>query len=132
MEIIGQLHVISFGNADGFGFAFKDSLNGLACTFGSIGNQYISRTSDGGATWTPILPVPSGLSGLTTFYIAYAKGTSGSYIITSNNNTGGQTAAIPGSAYSNDDGATWTKISNLPLGAAAFASCECWMERWCK
>ncbi len=104
-----------------FGFAFKDSLNGLACTFGSIGNQFISRTSNGGASWTPILPIPSGLSGLTTYYVNYVKGTSGSYIITSNNNSGG-TAAIPGSAFSNDDGATWTKNSNIPLGAASFAS----------
>ena len=106
----------------GFDFAFKDSLNGLACTFGSTGNQYISRTSDGGATWTRILPVPSGLSGLTTFYIAYVKGTIGSYVITSNNNTGGPVAATPGSAYSNDDGTTWTKNSSIPLGPAAFIS----------
>ncbi len=105
----------------GFDFAFKDSLNGLACTFGSAGNQHISRSSDGGSTWTPI-PPPSGLSGLTTFYIAYAKGTNGSYVITSNSNNGGQTVAIPGSAYSNDDGATWTKVSNLPVGTMVFAS----------
>ena len=111
----------------GFDFAFKDSLNGLACTFGSTGNQYISRTSNGGATWTPILPVPSGLSGLTTYYIAYAKGTSGSYVITSNNNNGGPTPAIPGSAYSNDDGLSWTHIDNLPHGTASFSS---WNIGW--
>ncbi len=109
------------GNA--FDFAFKDSLNGLACTFINSGNElHLSRTSDGGATWTPILPVPSGLSGLTTYYIAYAKGTIGSYVITSNNNIGGPVQAFPGSAYSNDDGATWTKNSSLPLGPATFAS----------
>jgi hypothetical protein len=110
-----------------FSFAFKDSLNGLACTFGQIGNQFISRTSNGGTTWTPILPIPSGLSGLTTYYVNYVKGTTASYVITSNNNNGGLTAAIPGSAYSNDDGATWTKNSNIPLGAASFAS---WNIGW--
>ena len=80
-----------------------------------------SRTSDGGATWTPILPVPAGISGLSAYYIAYAKGSDGSYIITSNNNSGGPIPAVPGSAYSNNDGATWTKDSDLPLGTASFA-----------
>ena len=113
---------------DGFDFAFKDSLNGLACTFINSGNdRHLSRTSDGGATWTPILPVPSGLSGLTTYYIAYAKGTIGSYVITSNNNIGGPVQAFPGSAYTNDDGATWTKNSNLPFGPMTFAS---WNIGW--
>ncbi len=108
------------GAADGFDFAFKDSLNGLACTF--VGGNKISRTSDGGVTWAPILPVPAGLSGLSAYYIAYAKGSDGSYIITSNNNSGGPIPAVPGSAYSNDDGTTWTKDSDLPLGTASFAS----------
>ena len=109
------------GNA--FDFAFKDSLNGLACTFINSGNdRHLSRTSDGGVTWTPILPVPSGLSSLTTFYIAYVKGSIGSYVITSNKNAGGNTAAFPGSAYSNDDGTTWTKNSSLQLGPATFVS----------
>jgi len=108
------------GGGSGFGFAFKDSLNGMACTF--VGGNKISRTSNGGATWTPILPVPSGLSGLSNYYIAYAKGTSGSYVITSNNNTGGPLSALPGSAYSNDNGATWTQINTVPLGSMAFSS----------
>ena len=60
------------GNGDGFGFAFKDNLNGLACTF--VGGKKIAKTSNGGITWTPILPLPSGLSGLSPFYIAICKG----------------------------------------------------------
>jgi photosystem II stability/assembly factor-like uncharacterized protein len=107
----------------GYDFAFKDNLNGLACTFGDNGNdKRLSRTSDGGATWTRILPLPSGLSGLTTYYIAYAKGSVGSYIITSNNNIGGPNPALPGAAYSNNDGTTWTQVSNLALGSAVFPS----------
>ena len=112
------------GSADGFDFAFKDSLNGLACTF--VGGNKISRTSDGGVTWTPILPVPS--LGLSFFYIAYMKGTTGTYVITSNKNIGGPLSALPGSAYSNDNGTTWTKVSNLPFGPATFTF-ENWLER---
>ncbi|MDZ7625236.1 MAG: YCF48-related protein [Ignavibacteriaceae bacterium] len=88
------------GNSDGFSFAFKDNLNGLACTF--IGGKKISHTEDGGTTWTPITPLPSGLSGLSPFLLEYVEGTSGSYVITSNYNIGGAFPAIPGTAYTND------------------------------
>ena len=108
------------GDFDGFGFAFKDSLNGLACTF--VTGKKLSHTSDGGATWTRFLPLPTGLSALSTFYINYVKGTNGSYIITSHNNTGGTEQAIPGSAYSIDNGVTWTYINDLPYGKASFSS----------
>jgi hypothetical protein len=104
------------GGGSGFGFAFKDSLNGLACTF--VGGNRLSRTSDGGATWTPMPAV----SGLSDFYIAYVKGTSGSYVITSNNNIGGPSSPIAGSAYSTDNGVSWSLIDNVPYGTATFAS----------
>ena len=105
------------GGGSGFGFAFKDSLNGIACTF--VGGNRISRTSDGGVTWIPVLPVPSGLS---TFFVAYVKGTNGSYVITSHSNIGGPLSAVPGSAYSSDGGVTWAQIDNQPFGPATFAS----------
>jgi photosystem II stability/assembly factor-like uncharacterized protein len=108
------------GDFDGFGYAFKDSLNGLACTF--VTSKKISKTSDGGLTWTRILPLPSGLSGLSPFYVNYAKGSEGSYVITSHNNIGGFVQAIPGSAYSNDDGETWIQVDNLPHGPTSFSS----------
>ena len=107
----------------GFDFAFKDSLNGLACTF--VGGNKITRTSDGGATWTSVSF--SGLSGLSTFFIAYAKGTTGSYVITSNSNTGGITPAVPGTAFTLDNGTTWTYINNLSYGLASFSS---WYNGW--
>ena len=113
------------GNGDGFGFAFKDNLNGLACTF--VGGKKIAKTSDGGTTWTPVLPLPSGLSGLSPFFVEYAKGTSGAYVITSHSNTGGPIPAVPGSAYTLDDGTTWTYIDNLPYGPASFSS---WNIGW--
>ena len=104
----------------GFGFAFKDSLNGLACDY--YPEKKISSTSDGGVTWVPIEPLPSGLSGLSTFYIVYAKGTYGSYVITSHS------PGVPGTAYSNDDGINWTQVSNLPCGPAVFSD---WNTGWC-
>ena len=70
--------------------------------------------------WTPIPPLPSGLSGLSPFYIAYAKGTTASYVITSNNNIGGFNPAVSGSAYSNNDGTTWNYINNLPTAQLHF------------
>lgn len=102
----------------GFGFAFKDSLNGLAVDYFPI--NAMSRTLDGGETWTP-LPLDTVFSNLSTFYIAYAKGTNGSYVITSHS------PGIPGSAYTTDDGNTWTYINNLPLGPAAFSD---WNTGW--
>jgi photosystem II stability/assembly factor-like uncharacterized protein len=108
------------GDGHAFDFAFKDSSNGLACTFD--GGNFLSRTSDGGATWTPILPIPSGLSGLSPYWVAYAKGTSGSYVITSNYNIGWPVPAVPGSAYSTDSGLSWSPIDNLPHGSATFVS----------
>jgi photosystem II stability/assembly factor-like uncharacterized protein len=103
----------------GFGFAFKDTLNGLACDY--FPENKISRTSDGGVTWTP-LPLDPVLTNLSTFYISYAKGTDGSYIITSHS------PGVPGTAYSNDDGANWSLVSNLPCGPAVFSS---WNTGWC-
>jgi photosystem II stability/assembly factor-like uncharacterized protein len=113
------------GGGSGFGFAFKDSLNGLACTF--VGGNKITRTSDGGLTWIPINPLPPGLTGLSAYYIAYAIGTNGSYVITSNNNIGGPSPAVPGSAFTLDNGTTWTYINNLQLGPAMFSS---WNTGW--
>jgi photosystem II stability/assembly factor-like uncharacterized protein len=107
------------GNLGPFGFAFKDNLNGLACTF--VGGKKIAKTSNGGITWTPI-PLPSGLSELSPFHIAYVKGTDSTYVITSNNNIGGINPAISGSAYSNNNGTTWNYINNLAYGSASFSS----------
>jgi photosystem II stability/assembly factor-like uncharacterized protein len=102
----------------GFGFAFKDTLNGLACDY--FPENKISRTSDGGETWTS-LPLDPVFTNLSTFYISYAKGTNGSYVITSHS------PGIPGSAYTTDDGNTWTYINNIPLGPAAFSD---WNTGW--
>jgi photosystem II stability/assembly factor-like uncharacterized protein len=102
--------------------AFRDSLNGLGCTpFPAIGGLFnrISRTTDGGVTWTP-LAAASILATPSLFHIAYVPGTS-TYVITSDFNAG-RTQTLPGSAYSTDDGLSWTQVDNLPHGQAAFAS----------
>jgi photosystem II stability/assembly factor-like uncharacterized protein len=99
----------------GFGFAFKDSLNGLACDY--FPENKISSTTDGGETWSS-LPLDPVFTNLSTFYIAYASGTNGSYVITSHN------PGIPGSAYTTDDGNSWIYINNTPIGPAAFFDCN--------
>jgi len=45
-----------------------------------------------------------------------------SYVITSTSNIGFGFQTTPGSAYSIDDGLTWTQIDNLPHAQSAFAS----------
>ena len=102
--------------------AFRDSLNGVGCTpFPAIGGAFnrISRTTDGGVTWTP-LAAASILATPSLFHIAYIPGTS-AYVITSDLNLG-RTHTLPGSAYSTDDGLSWTQVDNLSHGHAAFAS----------
>jgi photosystem II stability/assembly factor-like uncharacterized protein len=107
-------------------FAFKDTLNGLACTF--VGGNKISRTTDGGTNWFPLTLPPSLVDdSISTFFIAYAKGTPGAYVITSHNNYNGVNQAIPGSAYTLDEGNSWTYINNTPLGAARFSD---WNTGW--
>jgi photosystem II stability/assembly factor-like uncharacterized protein len=109
----------------GFGFAFKDNLNGLAADFYPI--SVISSTSDGGETWEPMVPYPPGLSTISSLFIVYAKGTDSSYVITSQTDLGGN-PMMPGTAYSDDNGHTWTQVSNLPCGPAVFSSCN---RGWC-
>ena len=105
----------------GFGFAFKDNLNGLAADF--YPNSVISSTSDGGETWEPVVPFPPGLSTISSLFIVYRKTTIGSYVITSQTDLGGN-PMMPGTAYSDNDGISWSQISNIPLGLAAFSDCN--------
>ena len=104
----------------GFGFAFKDNLNGLAADF--YPNRVISKTTDGGETWVPIVPFSSELDSISSLFIVY-RGTDSSYVITSQTDLGGN-PMMPGTAYSDDNGISWSQISNIPLGLAAFSDCN--------
>ena len=68
----------------GFGFAFKDDLNGLAADF--YPNSVISTTTDGGERWVPMDPFPSELDSISSLFVVYRKGTNSSYLITSQTN----------------------------------------------
>ena len=92
--------------------AFKDSLNGLLS--GSLAGV-VKRTTDGGATWTPTESIPQGIS---TLFVVYIPGTSGSYIITAAPPHG----PTPGSAYTLDNGVTWITVDNFVHGKSAFVS----------
>jgi photosystem II stability/assembly factor-like uncharacterized protein len=91
----------------GFGFGFKDSLNGL-----SIGVPF-ARTTDGGATWSSFVPTipPTGF-----FPFLGVVPTAGAWVIAS------PFAGSGGSAYTTDDGDTWTTIDYLLHGRTGFAS----------
>jgi photosystem II stability/assembly factor-like uncharacterized protein len=105
----------------GFGFAFKDSQNGLAADF--YPNSVISSSSDGGETWEPMVPFPPGLDTISSLFIVYRKTPIGSYVITSQTDLGGN-SMMPGTAYSDSDGISWSQISNISLGPAAFSDCN--------
>jgi len=96
--------------------AFKDALNGLAVN--CFESNEVFKTTDGGVTWT----AQNGPTNHSAMFISYAKGTPGSYVITSRTNIGYPVQTTPGSSYSNNDGATWIPIDNLPHGEAEFSS----------
>jgi photosystem II stability/assembly factor-like uncharacterized protein len=112
--------VLGSGNLGPY-IAFRDSLNGVGCAPSPFNfRNMISRTTDGGITWTLIraASIPATPS---TFYPAYVPGTR-AYVITSNFNLGLFAVTIPGSMYSVDDGLSWTQVDNLAHGQAAFVS----------
>ena len=98
-------------NSYPFSYAFKDSLNGVACSF--LAGKKISITSDGGNTWQP---VNVAFNSPTPFGVMYIKGTDNSYLLNSSFHKGTSEPTNAGSAYSRDGGKTWTlidKTSNL-------------------
>jgi photosystem II stability/assembly factor-like uncharacterized protein len=62
------------------GVAFKDNLNGIACSF--IESNKVSTTSDGGNTWQP---VQLKFSSPSTMAVIYISGTDNSYLINARN-----------------------------------------------
>jgi len=98
-------------NSYPFSYAFKDSLNGVACSF--LAGKKISVTSDGGHTWQP---VNVAFNSPTPFGVMYIKGTDNSYLLNSSSHKGTSEPTNPGNAYSSDGGKTWAvidKTSNL-------------------
>jgi photosystem II stability/assembly factor-like uncharacterized protein len=93
-----------------FGVAFRDTLHGVA-----VGGDYRQRTlsednllvtDDGGETWRAI--AGTALPGV-QYGVAHVEGST--YVAT----------GPPGSAYSSDDGATWTPIGHTSFNTVAFA-----------
>jgi photosystem II stability/assembly factor-like uncharacterized protein len=89
------------------GLAFQDANNGLA----SHGNN-LSRTTDGGQTWTPVnytgsffIQGISQISGMPNTYVSFSG---------FNNN--------PGLSITTDNGLTWTLVDNNAHFSAAFIS----------
>jgi hypothetical protein len=89
---------------------FTDTLHGL-----TLGTPF-KRTTDGGVTWIPFAhkSFPSNLSPV---FLAGVPGTRGSYVTTAVANS-----SLPGSAYTVDDGDTWTLIDRDPHAITRFSS----------
>jgi hypothetical protein len=110
--------------ADGTGVsvAFKDVMNGLACSpyqNGGISNR-IDGTTDGGATWTSLSPGSIPATPAAT-WIAYDP-VSHVYVFGSHRGDDFPHQTNPGSSYSTDDGSSWIQIDALPHGSATFTS----------
>lgn len=94
--------------------AFKDQLNGIVTgvdptTLADVG---LYKTSDGGSTWTLLTSNTAGITAKSG--ICYVPGTNGTYYIS------GATTNGSGTAYSTDDGATWTGIDAIQHTAIEF------------
>jgi photosystem II stability/assembly factor-like uncharacterized protein len=85
--------------------AFKDTQNGIVAHF--VPSNKLFKTTNGGETWTEILPfnVP-----FTSAFISYAPGTPGGYMMVSAVYPG--LVSTNGSAYTLDDGITWNVCDN--------------------
>lgn len=104
--------------------AFKDEMHGIAIssynTFFNISINRVYATSDGGTTWSelPAPPAPN-LTGIQFVEgSAAAPGSCGSYVVYYGSNAPGG----PGTAYTTDDGQTWTFISQQPFSSLDFVS----------
>jgi photosystem II stability/assembly factor-like uncharacterized protein len=104
--------------ANGMGIAFKDSVNGLACTHAHVTGNKLSRTTDAGQTWTPLTAPVVGHS---LFHVT-AIGNGGEYIVTSASQRGIIYTASPGCSYSTDDGDTWVQLDLSARGKPSFSS----------
>lgn len=99
--------------------AFRDAMNGLViCYFGEHINK-LSATSDGGNTWTLLNTAPVFPS---AYFFEYVPGTSGTYVVISSSNIGAPEATVPGSAYTTDNGQSWTVIDNLQHWIPSFTT----------
>jgi photosystem II stability/assembly factor-like uncharacterized protein len=87
--------------------AFKDANNGLAENNGSL-----IQTTNGGTTWTAVTSTGPIFDG----WLCFVPGSSSGFVCSSYG-TGNS-----GTAYSNDNGVTWSLIDTLNHGAVAFVS----------
>ena len=95
----------------------NDSI-GLACTYFGDHVNRVANTTNGGLNWTAIQSIPPQPS----FYIlSYVTGTSGRYVVTSDNNIGLPEVTTPGSVFTVDRGVTWHLIDTKPHGQTSFS-----------
>jgi photosystem II stability/assembly factor-like uncharacterized protein len=97
--------------------SFKDNLNGLVMSYFGDEINKVSRSTDGGVTWTRLSQPPYRPS---TYWITYVPGTSGTYFVTAPKNIGFPEPTFSGSMYTPDDGSTWIQVDTLPRGPASF------------
>lgn len=103
--------------------AFQDENNGLMVEF-SYNKGKILKTTDGGKAWNAI----GSPTGMVPNFIVYVPGTASSYLVANDANFAGGPG---GSAYSLDEGGTWTNLDNKNHIAPCFYSASVgWSSSW--
>lgn len=98
--------------------AFKDSLNGLVAAGAGMDFYGIANTFDGGWTWNRTATEPQ-VSGI---WAAYLPGTPAGYMLAGGGTWGNLVGKYPGTAFTLDQGASWTKIDDVARTTPAFVS----------
>ncbi len=101
--------------------AFRNASNGFVSGIdpGTQADVGLYKTTDGGATWTLSTASTAGITAKSA--IEYVPGTTSTYYIS------GATTGGSGTAYSTDDGNTWTLIDNIQhTSLGAFNETNIW------
>ena len=98
--------------------AFKDSLNGIVGAAGtSTDIDSVGITTDGGLTWKS-----TDSPQVSSIWCAYMTGTPAGYMLAGGGSWGARQGRYPGTAFTLDQGATWTKIDDIPRTTPCFVS----------
>ncbi len=105
--------------------AFQNEINGMRVVWQwSQAAAALEKTTDGGTNWTL---VPGPYADCIPLNVSYVPGTSAGYVITGDVNVNGYAG---GSAYTLDNGNTWTNLDNGNYCYMVFTDYAGWATNW--